>query len=815
MRLKYHYIMQTLYFKIAIRYLLKNKLYSFINILGLAIGVASFILIMVYVNYERSYDTFEGSEDVYRVYMDYKEGDMYVPGDAQTYNLTGPTIKKKFPEVLEQVRLYKFDKVVFTYNDQIFKEKDGSVADPSYFDVFGYPLLEGDKSSVLQEPNTIVLTQKLALKLFENENPIGKTIHAFAGGNKTILRVTGIMDNIPQTTHMKTNFLISYATINTWGVFRKLHRELNWNQNEFFTYLKIDKNVDIKALKAKIMTADFDDNFDERHNIESLEDIHLHSDKPYEAEVNGSAIRVKFLTAIAFVILILSWLNYINLSITKSLERAKEVGIRKVAGAQKRQLVIQSVIESLILNLIGILLALLLSTFVVSMYSRFIGSELVLDVKILQQVLPVITMVILGTVLASLYPAFLLSSYSPSKALKGKIKASANGLHIRKGLIITQFAATIVLIIGTMVITRQINHLQNQPLETSLNNIVAFSGELLTKKDSVLSTKFERMKDEIKKLPYVTHAMTTQTFPGDDYINLSSSIGITYPDGTKNDHSIQYGYEVNNPKYFEMMGMKFIAGGTFLPNTRGKNKQIVINEKMAEMMPFSNPAEAIGQTIKFWDENWNITGIVNNYHHFGLKKPEVPIIIRYSRVDNYILVKFDPTVASASEYTQAITQIENLWKQIFPQSTFEYTFIDKKFDAQYNDDRQFNTAFRGFTILAIFIAVLGLFGLTSYTCVQRKKEIGIRKVNGASIFKILKLLNIDFIKWVGIAFIIAIPIAWYTMNSWLENFALKTNLSWWIFVLAGIVALGITLLTVSWQSFMAANGNPVDVLRDE
>ncbi|WP_062057173.1 ABC transporter permease [Aquimarina longa] len=808
--------MYTLYLKIAIRHLLKNKLYSFLNILGLAIGLASFTLIMIYVNYERSYDTFEGSENVYRVYMDYKKGNIYEPGDAQTYNLTGPTIKRKFPEVLEQVRLYKFDEIVFTYNSQVFKEKNGSLADPSYFDVFGYSLLKGDINSVLQEPNTIILTHNLASKLFGDKNPIGNSIFAFVGGNKTMLRITGVMDNVPETTHMKTNFLISYSTINTWNTFDKYERELNWNQNHFFTYLKIDKNANIKTLKTKIMTLDFSDNFDERHNIEPLEDIHLYSNKPYETEINGSATRVKFLTAIAFIILILSWLNYINLSTTKSLERAKEIGIRKVTGAKKSQLIIQSIVESVILNLVAFLLVIAISMLVLSVYNKITtGGELILDMRTIKQLLPVFGIVVFGVMLASLYPAFLLSSYKPSKALKGKIRTSTNGLHIRKGLVVIQFVATIVLIIGTIVITRQINHLQNQPLETSLNNIVAFSGQLLTKKDSILSTKLELMKNKIKKLPNVSHVMTTQTFPGDDFMNLSSAMGIIYPDGTNNNNKVYYNYEINSPEYFEMMDMKFVAGNTFLSHSTYKNRQVVINEEMAKMIGMSNPIEAVGQKIKFWSEDWNIIGVIKNYHHFGLKKPVIPLIIRHGRVDNYMLVKFDTTIISTSEFMQTITQIENLWKQTFSKSTFDYTFVDKQFDAQYNDDKQFSAAFRVFTMLAIFIAALGLFGLSSYTCIQRKKEIGIRKVNGASVFGILKLLNIDFLKWIGVAFIIAIPIAWYTMNSWLENFALKTSLSWWIFILSGVITLSIILLTVSWQSFIVANKNPATTLRDE
>ncbi|WP_109851118.1 ABC transporter permease [Aquimarina sp. AU58] len=806
--------MYTLYFKIAIRYLLKNKLYSFINILGLAIGIASFILIMVYVNYERSYDTFEGSENVYRVYMDALKGDVFEVSDAQTANLIGPTLKQEFPEVIEQVRLYRFDKVTFKYEEKIIEESKGAMADETYFEVFKYPLLKGDKQNVLKEPNTIVLTESFAKKIFGTQNPIKNTLSGFYAGEEVLLTVTGVLKDIPENTHMKTNFLISLNTYATWFA-SDVEKELNWGHCNFYTYLKIDKNADKALLKSKVIASDFEDDEDERYNIEPLEDIHLYSNKPYEAETNGSISRVKFLTAIAFIVLLLSWLNYINLSTTKSLERAKEVGVRKVAGAQRLQLILQSLTESIVLNGIAIVIAIILTISMLSLYNNITGKELVIQTSTITQLLPIIGFIVVGVLLAGLYPAILLSGYSPSKALKGKIRTSASGLNIRKGLIVLQFLATIVLLIGTLVITKQIDFMQKQPIGAELNQTISFHGEFLNNMtDSLARRKCKILETELQKFPFVYGTARTQTYPGDGYDNLSSFIGMKYPNGTEDSKKIFYNYTADS-NYLDVLDIQFLAGNNFINNPKGNSNTVIINEACMREMEIFNPDDAINKTVSFFGREWVISGVIENYHHFGLKKGVHPMVILHGNSSNNLLVKFDDTVASTLGYNKAITQIEEKWKQILPQRTFGYTFLDKKFEAQYNDDKEFSAAFRMFTLLAIFIAALGLFGLTSYTCVQRKKEIGIRKVNGASIFKILKLLNIDFIKWVGIAFIIAIPVAWYTMNSWLENFALKTNLSWWIFVLAGIMALGITLLTVSWQSFMAANGNPVDVLRDE
>jgi len=804
--------MIRLFLKMAIRYLFKNKLYSFLNIFGLSLGIATFIVISLYVNYEHSYDTFKGSDQVVRVYMDYAEGGNFVPGDAQTYNLTGPTLKKEFPEIIEQLRLFKLGKVTFVNSDKIIVQNNGVLADDSYFDVFNYPVLEGN-STELKRPNTIILSKTLAAKLFGKESPIGKTISVFFI-TEALLEVVAIIDDIPENTHFKTNFLISFETMKTWDAMSR-RVKLNWNQNDFFTYLKIDKNADFKKLQQKIIASDFEQNPDERHNIEALSDIHLYSDKPYEAETNGSINRVRFLSAIAIIVLILSWLNYINLSTAKSLERSKEIGIRKVAGAQRPQLMLQSLVESLLLNIIAIIFALVILFLLLPIFNDFVGKSLSIKAINLKSLLPFLLIIIIGTVLSGIYPAFVLSSFSPVKSLKGKMSSSATGISLRKGLITLQFFATVVLIIGTLVVAKQINFLKEQPIGVNLQQVIALNGNMFSKKaDSLLTKDAINLGEELKKFPFISSISTAQTYPGDGYENLSFSVGITYPNGITDDKIVYYTYPVHS-NYFELMDIEFVAGEKFRPTESGFSNKIVINEIFVRDMGISKMEDAIGKTIKFWGQDWIISGVMKNYHHFGLKNAIKPMVIRQGDAFNNLLVKLNQNTASTSGFSNAIAKIKEKWTKFFPQSTFNYTFLDKKFEAQYSEDHKFSIAFQIFTALAILIAALGLFGLTSYMCLQRRKEIGIRKVSGASVIQILKLLNKDFIILVVLAFIIAVPVGWYIMNNWLNEYAYKTDINWQIFVLAGFLVFIIAIVSVSSQAIKAAIANPVNSLRSE
>ncbi len=804
--------MNLLYFKIAFRYLFKNKLYSFINIVGLSLGIAAFIVISLYVSYEKSYDTFEGSDQVYRVYMDYLKGGEFEAGDAQTYNLTGPTLEKEFPEVIDNVRLYRLEKVTFVNEDKVIEQPSGAIADPSYFDIFNTPLIEGSATD-FKKPNTIILSENLARKLFGEENPISQTVSIFYE-SEALLEVVGIMPDVSETTHMKLNFLVSFETIKTWAALRG-QEDLNWSQNNFFTYLKVNKNNNFEELQQKIINTDIENDPDERHNIEHLSDIHLRSDKPYEAEANGSISRVRFLSVIAIIILILSWLNYINLSTVKSLERSREVGIRKVAGAQRSQLIAQSLIESTCLFAIALIVAIALVMLFLPIFNSFVGKSLVLGISNIKSMLPFTALMLMGSLLAGFYPALILSNFSPVKALKGKIVTSSKRLNIRKGLITVQFFATITLIIGTLVVAKQINFLKEQPIGVNLSQVLALKGEILeTTTDSLLAAKVRVFENELKKLSFVDGVARSGTYPGDGYDNLSSTVGIQYPNGITDERLPFYIYPTS-PNYFNVVDIQFVAGEAYKESSEGGTRTIVLNEKFARQMGYTNPNELVDKQVNFWGEDWTISGVMEDYHHFGLKTEVQPLIIFEHQTYDNVLVKLNSSSSSIAGMQKSLDKVETLYKSIFPNSTLNYTFLDKKFEAQYTEDHKFGIAFQIFTALAIFIAALGLFGLTSYMCLQRRKEIGIRKVTGASIFQIVKLLNKDFIMLVVLAFIMAVPVGWYIMKKWLQEFAYRTDLSWWVFALSAIIAVFIALITVSFQSIKAAITNPVNSLKME
>ncbi len=806
--------MHKLFFKMAIRFLLKNRLYSFINIAGLAIGIASFILIMLYVNYEQSYDKFKGSENVHRVFMDYFEGGEFVPGDANSYIVSGPTLKDEFPEIEKFMRFRRIRDLVVLHDNTPFDDMVGSLADPEFFDVFDQGLVKGDEQTALSTPYSVVLSTTTAQKIFGDGDPIGQSLK-IAGDDSVTFTVTGVMDNTKRNTHIKNDMLVSFATFYTWKVFEN-DWKYTWSQNEYYTYVKVAPNTDVELLNEKIMAfvpEGFE--FKERHHLEPIEDIHLYSNKPYEAETNGSGSNIKLLSIIAFITLFLSWMNYMNLSSSKSLERAKEIGIRKVVGGKKSQLTFQFLSESALLNCMAILLALGAVFLLLPAFNSLVGQNLGFTGAQLKALLPYLAIMLLGAFLAALYPAFVLSRFSPAKVLKGKLQTSKNGLHFRRILIITQFVATISLLICTFMANKQIHFLKNRPIGANLNQVVALKGQILDRAyDSIFYKDFDVLLEELKRNPYVAEISCSRTYPGDDFSNMNSNLGLTFPNGHTDKTHIWYNYGAR-PGYFDLMGMDFAAGGPFLQTAEKWSHNVVVNEEMVRFMGIDDVNSLIGETIKFWGQDWTVTGVVKDYNHLGMKSAIVPIIIRHDRTNQNILVKLNERAITMTGANKALNELKDTWYKVFPVSTYNYTFLDQKFEALFNNERKFAKAFQIFTVLAILIASLGLFGLTSYTCIQRKKEIGIRKVNGATIPEILQLLNQNFIKWVGLAFVISIPIAWLAMDKWLEGFAYKTTLSWWIFALAGIAALTIALLTVSWQSFKAASVNPVEALRDE
>ncbi len=808
--------MFKLYLKIAVRYLLKNKLYSFINVFGLAIGVMSFIMIMCYVSMEWSYDKFEESHLVHRVFMDYIEGDQFVPGDANSYQLSGATLTEKFPEIESYVRFRRFDEQNFVVDRQVYDDQIISMVDSTYFDIFNQKLVLGNESTALVEPFSIVISEVLANTVFGRENPIGKKVELAFDGQFLPLTVTGVIDFSNRRTHIPTDCLISLSSYFNLPYFER-ERQNVWTQNEFYTYLKVRKGTDLADLNAKVMAFKPGEDIHEfeRHHLEPLESIHLNSNKPYEAQANGSASSVKMLALIALITMLLSWINYANLTTSKSMERAKEIGVRKVVGAGRHQLVGQFLFESFVLNTAAILLGIVLILLVLPTFSSFVGYNFSLNGKTLRQLLPYLLIVLFGTSLVSFLPSYAISKYKPTSVLKGKLANSSGGLLLRRALLTGQFIATICLLSGTFIAFKQIDYLKNRPLGTNLNQVLAIKGQAIDRsRDSLFHRDFNVVLEKLKRKNYVADITVASTYPGEDHGSANSSIGIQLMDGTWDEKHLWYNYAVW-PNYFDLMEMDFVAGGPFHQTSQKKSKNIVVNETMAKLLGIQNPQDLIGKSTEFWEQNWQIVGVLKDYSHFGIKSLAKPILITHNNTSQNILIKLNEQVINLAGIDNALQDIESVWRDVFPVSTFNYKFVDSQFEATYADEQRLAKVFPIFTLLSILIASLGLFGLTSYTLIQRTKEIGIRKVNGASIAQILQLLNQNFVKWVGLAFIIAVPISWFAMDRWLQGFAYRTNLSWWVFALAGVMTLLIALLTVSWQSFKAATANPIESLRDE
>jgi putative ABC transport system permease protein len=496
------------------------------------------------------------------------------------------------------------------------------------------------------------------------------------------------------------------------------------------------------------------------------------------------------------------------------LERAKETGIRKSSGARKGQLVFQFLFESILLNILAVILAFCLILSVLPMFNSYTGKYLMLGILNMRFYLSMSVFIFLGALFSGLYPAYVLSNYKPVISLKGRVKHSHNKIDIRKSLIVIQFMATISLLIGTFIINKQIKYIQSQPLGVNVDQVIALNGNIFQEAEN-FNNEFKVLKSEIEKFPFVKTVSTSDTYPGQGYYYMSSFVGIFSPNTTIEDRQTYWNTYRVDEDFASLMNLEVLAGRFFRESDKGKNI-IIVNEKASEKMGFEKESYPIGETTKFWGRDWQIAGVMKDYHHFGFKTEIEPMIFRYTPVSGEnLLVKLDNQYLSTNGLKTAIQQIENTWNSVFEESTFSYTFVDKQFEAIYKEDQQFNKAFSVFTALAIFISSMGLFGLALFICTQRIKEIGVRKVNGAKITEILALLNKEFVMWIIIAFVIASPLAWYTMNKWLENFAYKTEMSWWIFALAGFIALAIALVTVSFQSWRAASRNPVEALRYE
>jgi putative ABC transport system permease protein len=793
------------------RYVSRNKAFTIINVLGLAIGMAACMLIAQFVLHELSYDKFwENSDQIFRVQLDrYNKGERTTRWASGCLGI-GPDLKANFAEVNAYVRMTKSN-AVLANGDTFFKEEGVYYTSSDFFKVFSMPLTEGVDSLALKGPYKMVISRSLAKKYFGNDSPIGKHLK---NNGRTDYEITGMYEDLPATSHMQIDALLSFSTYAI--LIRQDEAALNQYQwDGFLTYIRLNENASGPALEAKLpglveKKAGEEmkrDNAGMVFHLQPISDIHLDSDFIGEFKANGDRSTTYFLLIVAILILVIAWINYVNLSTAKSIERAREVGVRKVMGGFRAQLVQQFLFESLLLNTLAVSIAVVSVFILTPWFSELTGREL--NYQLFKEQLFWIWLAVLivaGALLSGIYPAFVLSAYRPVEVLKGRFKNTNQGVFFRKGMVVTQFIASITLIVGTFTVYRQIMHMRNQKLGINIDQTLILRSPNIV--DSTYNQKYEVFKQKLNEYSEVVAVSASSSIPGEQ---PGWNAGGIRRLSQREDEANQYRVVEMDHDFIQSYGLEVVAGRPFQNGSPKEEKTVMMNESAARLMGFEKFEDAIEDHINFWGDTFRIVGVVKNFRQESSKKAFDPLIFRYSSAPGgFYSVKFN-----TKNVKESLAKFEADWKEYFPGNPFNFFFLDDFYNQQYKADQQFGEVFGLFSALAIFIACLGLFGLSSLTAIQRTKEIGVRKVLGASVPGIISLMSKDYLILMGIAMVMAVPLAWLAMNSWLESFANRIALSWWIFALPSIAVIGIALLTISIHTLKAARTNPVKSLRYE
>jgi putative ABC transport system permease protein len=806
------------YFKIAWRNLIKNKGFSIINIIGLSLGIGCFIMISMFVIDELSYDRYhEKANRIYRINSDIifggTEMSMAVSSDPM-----GETLKKDYPEVEEYVRFYasQGSKLIKKGNEYI-NESAVVHADSTLFKVFTLPTIIGDTKTALNEPNTVVISETVANRYFGSPQlAIGQFLET-DDNESTLYKVTSVIEDMPRNSHFNFDFFFSMANVD-YGFG-------SYFSHNFHTYVLLKEGANYKTFNnnfievidkyilpqaAQYMKIESMDEFEASGNkleysLMPLTDIHLHSSRGVELSANGNIQYVYIFSAAALFILLIACINFMNLTTARSSGRAKEVGIRKVLGSEKKALIGQFLTESTLIAFLALFVGLLFVWLSLGWFNGVSGKEMLMSSLLRPRFL--IFMVILPIVvgaLAGLYPAFFLSSFKPIKVLKGKLSTGHKKNTLRNFLVVFQFATSIILIVGTIVIYKQINHIQSANLGFNKDQVLVVSNSGLP------SETRESIKNEIEQLTEVKSA----SFAG--YLPVSSSSRSDRPFSTETVMTESNGFNMQywpvDYDYLETIGMEMKEGRNFSRDFGSDSTAIILNETAVKLAGFQNP---IGKKIYTGGSNndllvHTIIGVVKNFNFASLRENVGGLSLKLENNSSETAYRFNTT-----DVNGLLSTIEKKHKAAAPGMPFKYEFLDEAFEDMYRQERRVGTVALAFALLAIIIACLGLFGLATFIAEQRTKEIGIRKVLGASVTNIVKMLSVDFVKLVMLAFVIATPIAWWFMNKWLQDFAFRIDLNWGIFAVTGIVALVIALITLSFQAIKAAIANPVDSLKTE
>jgi len=806
------------YLKVAFRNLWKNKTFSFINVLGLGIGLGCFLLISLYVLDELSYDSYNKKADsIYRINSDIRfgGGDLHLP---VTSDMMGQVLKKDYPEVEEYTRIFASSgpKLVKKGNEYI-KELNSPHVDSTFFNVFTLKALKGDTKTALNEPNTVVLTKSTAQKYFNSIDVLGKTIETNDKGT-TLYKVTAVVEDVPKNSHFHFDFFFSMKNVDyQWGTF---------TSHNFYTYVILKPGTDPKAFEKKF------DQYIEKYvlaeakqfmQINSMEDfkkagnkleytlmplrkLHLYSDRSFELSPPGNIQYVYIFSAVALFILLIACINFMNLTTARSANRAKEVGIRKVLGTEKKNLISQFLTESTLLGVLSLILGILGAYLALPLFNDVADKSMSIQVLFSPMILPLlIALPVIVGLLAGSYPAFYLSGFRPIEVLKGKLKLGSKNGGLRSLLVVIQFATSIILIIGTIVIYRQLNYIQTKNLGFNKDQVLIINDAY------ALNKNIDAFKNEVLQMPGVISGTLSSFLPVSNSSRNDNSYSKEAVMDSKNGINMQT-WTVDYD-YLKTMGISLAKGRNFSKEFGTDSSAVIINETTAKFLAYDDP---IGKKIYSAFDNpatpreYTIIGVAKNFNYESLHTTVGPLTFLLGRSRGLASFK-----VKADNIPSLLKNVEAKWKQMAPSMPFSYRFLDESFAEMYRAEQRVGKIALTFAVLAILIACLGLFGLVTFIAEQRTKEIGIRKVLGASVNGIVGLLSKDFVKLVLIAFIISAPFAWWAMNKWLEDFAYRIHITWWIFILAAFIALAIALFTVSVQAIKAAIANPVKSLRTE
>jgi putative ABC transport system permease protein len=804
-KLCWRIVMIKNYLKIALRNFQRHKGYSLINIAGFAAGMAVCLLILMYVRHESSYDNYhKDGNRIYRIVQDIR---------TQTANwvfapispMVAPTLRADYPQVEQAGRaLVTSQSRLVRREDTFFYEDRFMYADPELLEVLTILFIQGNPQKALVRPNTLVISRRTSVKYFGHDNPLGKTLEI----NNDTYEITGVVVDSPENTHLKYDLIASMDTLAGWGEMS------NWHSTMFYTYLKLKPNVNgeefsrqISSLADKYVGEQLKEWGDSYHYfLQPVSSIHLHSHILYETEPSGNPQYVTIFSFVGLFILLIACLNFMNLSTARSVNRAKEVGMRKVVGAKRFQLVGQFLGESLLVTLLSLGLAVVIARLTIPLINNLTGIALNFD-----QILNPLLLVCLtdGTILvglaAGIYPALVLSAFRPIATLKGILKNGSRGFAMRNVLVVIQFAISVVLIVGTLIMARQFNFMKKQHLgfDKAQKLVLPLRGGIN------IQENFVSVKDMFSKHPSVTGVTVSSTVPGRGFSNFAIvQVGEDDPKNLSMFH-MYFDYDFI-PDY----GIEMKAGRAFQKELKTDFMgAFLINEAAVEAFGWSSPEEALGKRLRTGHGGRvnPIIGVTKDFHYRGLQSEVEPLVMEFLPwTFSYVTLSIDIT-----DLNDTLAFVRSQWKALWPGHPFEHFFLDTDFDWQYRTDEQIGNLFGIFTFLGLFIACLGLLGLASFTAESRTKEIGIRKVLGASVTRIVFMLSRQFTKWVLLANCVAWPVAYYIMSRWLKNFAYRTEINIFIFILSGLLVLGVALLTVSFQSIRAATTNPADSLRYE